>query len=175
MNCPACEAENIEGVELCERCGNDLSSLFHATGGSLLEQRLAGETVGAIKLLPPIKVTPDMTVSAVAAVLTQNRFGCALVAEGDRLLGIFTERDLLTKVMLQGAEARRRPVREFMTAGPQTIGIDDPIATALKQMLVGEYRHLPVVDGARLVGVLSVRDLMAYLYEESLAAFSSPV
>ncbi|MEE8170295.1 MAG: CBS domain-containing protein [Phycisphaerae bacterium] len=168
MRCPSCGEENIEGMEQCEHCRADLTQLFAASGPSPLEARLAADSVAAVKLRKPIVVGPETRVSEAVDRLCAQRFGCALVMNGDKLIGIFTERDLLTKVMTAGASARQRPVRDFMTPDPQTVTLQDPLASAMKHMVVGEYRHLPVIDDGKVAGVLSVRDLLGYLFEVSV-------
>ena len=90
--------------------------------------------------------------------------GTVLVVDGDgRLVGIFSERDLLTKVAGLHADYRGLPVRDFMTPNPETVTADDPLAVALHKMDLGGYRHLPVVQVGKPVGMISVRDLMRHI------------
>jgi CBS domain-containing protein len=81
--------------------------------------------------------------------------------EGERLLGIFSVRDLLVRVVAVGLEPARTPVREVMTANPETIGADELVDQAIRRMDEGRCRHLTVVDGGRVLGVLSTRDIPA--------------
>lgn len=90
----------------------------------------------------------------VGAVLVTTRSG--------RLLGILTERDYLTKVAGQPDYASR-PLSEFMTADPEVVGPNDPLAFALQRMDTGGYRHLPIVEGGKPVGVVSVRDVLRHV------------
>jgi CBS domain-containing protein len=98
------------------------------------------------------------TIGEVASLMAQRRVGSALVLDGERLLGIFTERDIV-KALSQDSLAVRQPIGHWMTREPQTVGPDATVEEALQMMVAGHFRHLPVMDAGRLVGVLSMRDL----------------
>jgi CBS domain-containing protein len=98
------------------------------------------------------------TIGEVASLMAQRRVGSALVMDGERLLGIFTERDIV-KALSQDNLAVRQPIGHWMTREPQTVGPDAAVEEALQMMVEGHFRHLPVVEAGRLVGVLSMRDL----------------
>jgi CBS domain-containing protein len=89
--------------------------------------------------------------------------GTVLVLEGDRLAGIFSERDLLQRVPDAEAAAGEVPLARYMTPDPETVRPDDSLALALHKMDVGGYRHLPVVDSGRPVGMISVRDMIRHI------------
>ncbi len=89
--------------------------------------------------------------------------GHVLICDGERLLGIFTERDLLRRVVAQGLDPAHVPVEKVMTVNPVTIAPDAPIREAIRVMDEGSFRCLPVVENGRVVGVLTARDLP---YEE---------
>jgi CBS domain-containing protein len=105
-------------------------------------------------------LTVDPSTPLVGAVRQMNahRVGAALVLENDRLVGIFTERDVLRAVG-EGFPADAT-VTDWMTRGPETIDPGDPAEHAAVLMIHGGFRHLPVVDGDSVVGILSIRDLM---------------
>jgi len=84
--------------------------------------------------------------------------GSVLVTEGTRLLGIFTERDLVNKIVADGRDPDATTAGEVMTANPKTVESDEAAIVALRMMDDGGFRHLPVVDDGRVVGVLSRRD-----------------
>lgn len=85
--------------------------------------------------------------------------GAVLVTDAKkRLIGIFTERDLLRRVVAQGRDPNATAVAEVMTRDPDTVGPRHYAVDALRLMRDGGYRHLPVVDGERIVGILSQRD-----------------
>ena len=104
-------------------------------------------------------------VVAVAQRMAERNVGAVLVLEAGRLAGIMTERDLMRAV----ARGLRDDVvvGECMTADPDTIAPDDTIEHAAVMMIHGGYRHLPVVDGEDVVGVLSIRDLVQVVVEDS--------
>jgi len=98
--------------------------------------------------------------------MKEHRVGCVLVEAEGRLLGIFTERDILTKLVGTGYDPATVKVDGVMTRNPETLTPEDPIAFALHRMSVGGYRHLPLMDTAgRPVGILSVKDIVDYLAE----------
>ncbi len=106
-----------------------------------------------------VVVRPEATVQQAATGMFASRTGSALVMEGDRLVGIFTERDIVKALSGTSDAGRSSVIRERMTADPQVIGPEATIGEALDRMFEGGFRHLPVVDGGRVVGVVSMRDL----------------
>ena len=103
-------------------------------------------------------VSPSATIADAATTMSTHQVGSALVLDGDRLVGIFTERDVLRAVG-SDFDAEHHPVAEFMTKDPKTIGPNEDAAAALESMFAFGFRHLPVVDEARVVGVVSMRDV----------------
>ena len=103
-------------------------------------------------------VTPKTKVGEAVALMAQHRIGSVLVIEGARLLGIFTERDTVRAVSTT-YDAPSHPVDSWMTAGPVTVTPDTSIEKALHLMLEQDFRHLPVMDGDEVVGIVSIRDL----------------
>jgi CBS domain-containing protein len=100
--------------------------------------------------LPVRDATREMDVRNVGAAL--------VVDSAKRLVGIFTERDLLRRVVAQGRDPNATAVAEVMTRDPDTVGPRHFAVDALRLMREGGYRHLPVVDAERIVGILSQRD-----------------
>ena len=98
------------------------------------------------------------TIAEAASLMAQRRVGSTLVVDGQRLLGIFTERDIV-KALSQDASATHQAIGHWMTRNPQTISSDATVDQALRRMLDGGFRHLPVVDDERMVGMISMRDL----------------
>ncbi len=103
-------------------------------------------------------VTPSTTVAEAATVMGTRKVGSALVMEGTALLGIFTERDVLRAVG-SDFDAEHHAVSEFMTADPHTARTTEDAHDALGSMLAFGFRHLPVMEGAAVVGIVSMRDL----------------
>jgi CBS domain-containing protein len=98
--------------------------------------------------------------------MKDHRMGCLLVEDGGKLIGIFTERDILTKLVGTGYDPGKVSVDGVMTRNPETLTPEDPIAFALQLMSVGGFRHVPLVDSeGRPVGILSVKDIVDYLAE----------
>jgi CBS domain-containing protein len=106
-----------------------------------------------------VVVTPATTIAEAATVMSTRGVGSALVMEGERLVGIFTERDTL-RAVAGDFDGEQHQVREFMTADPTTIGADAPASEALESMFAFGFRHLPVVEGEQVVGIVSMRDVM---------------
>ena len=79
------------------------------------------------------------------------------------MAGIFSERDALVRLNVRATELGHLPVSQFMTPAPETIDEEAEIAFALQKMDVGGYRHLPVVDGGRVTGIISIRDILQYI------------
>ena len=105
-------------------------------------------------------VTPDDTVLDALRLLAEKGVGAVLVMEGDKLVGIVTERDYARKVILAGKASRDTPVREVMTSKVLYAGPDRTVDECMALMTDINARHLPVLDGERVVGVLSIGDLV---------------
>ena len=105
-----------------------------------------------------VTVAPDELLGSAAARMAERKVGAALILDGERLIRIMSERDVLRAVAAGGAESA--PVSAWMTPNPETIEPDDSLDHAAVLMIHGGFRHLPVVDGGRAVGILSIRDLV---------------
>jgi CBS domain-containing protein len=106
-----------------------------------------------------VRAGPESTVHAAARLMAENGCGSILVVEGDRLLGIFTERDLLTRVAAAEKSLERTHLREVMTRNPDTVQADEPVKEAIRKMDEFSYRYLPVLEDGRVIGVISTRHL----------------
>ncbi len=106
------------------------------------------------------------TVRDAARIMTERHIGAVLVAVDGRLQGIFTERDVLARVVAVGLDPDHTVLGGVMTADPDTIAPNDTALEALRKMSEHGYRHLPVVDSDRLVGIVSIRDLYAAVNHE---------
>jgi CBS domain-containing protein len=114
---------------------------------------------------PPIVVAPETKVSYAVAKLCERRIGCVLVGTEEEAVGIFSERDVLLRVAHRWADVAHRPVRRFMTPDPEMLDASTPIAYALNRMATGDYRHVPVTRDGRLDGIVSLRNVLAFLAE----------
>lgn len=102
----------------------------------------------------------SMTVSEAARVMKQHRIGAIMVVEDEKLIGIFTERDALFRVLADNRDLVKTRVADVMTRNPQSIGPEKPFSDALSLMHVGRFRHVPVVEHGRPVGMVSASDAM---------------
>ncbi len=107
-----------------------------------------------------ISATQYTTVSDAARLMKRHNIGALIVLDDTRLIGIFTERDALFRVLAGGKDPSQTRLAEVMTAQPQTIGPDEPFLDALRIMHEGKFRHLPVVEFGRPLGMVSVRDAL---------------
>ena len=110
------------------------------------------------------------TVMQAAQIMREANVGAIMVVDDERLVGVFTERDALFRVVAHGLDAHTTTMAEVMTRNPQTIAPDCHFAQALQLMHEGGFRHVPVVESERLVGVVSARDalgpeLESFVYE----------
>jgi CBS domain-containing protein len=108
---------------------------------------------------PPVVAHPDETVQAAAARMTEHACGSILVCDGDQLRGIFTERDLMTRVVGKDRDPKATRLQEVMTCNPDRIESRATARDALRRMDEFGYRHLPVMLDGQVLGVLSLRDL----------------
>ena len=112
----------------------------------------------------------DMTVSEAALLMREKHIGAVIVVENERLAGIFTERDALFRVVAEGRDVKNTRLADVMTRNPQTVRQDQRFSVALQMMYGGKFRHVPVVEDGRPVGIISARDalgpeLEAFVYE----------
>lgn len=163
MFCPSCGYDNIEGVDRCEECMTPLLKLDvpRADLSQGLARSVMEDNLGQLEQ-EFLGIAPDTAVNEVIDQMKQARLGCALVLEDGRLLGIFTERDLLTKLAGK-TSSRTAAVREFMSPDPEVLRETDSIATALNKMSMGRYRHIPVRKTDGTYCVTSIKHVLKYL------------
>jgi len=117
-----------------------------------------------------VTAASTMTVTEAARVMKERNVGALMVVDDEKLAGVFTERDGLFRVLAAGRNGDATSLADVMTRNPRTIEADKPFLHALQTMHDGGFRHLPVVDGERLLGIVSVRDalgpeLESFVYE----------
>jgi CBS domain-containing protein len=115
-------------------------------------------TVRDIMSTDLVAVEPSSTVAEAATMMGERHVGSALVIQGERPAGIFTERDVL-RALASDFDAAHHPVADWMTHDPTTVDVSADMRTARNLMLDGGFRHLPVLDSGRLVGIVSLRDI----------------
>lgn len=101
-----------------------------------------------------------MTVREAAIRMAEQKVGAVLILDKGKLIGIFTERDVLNRVVAKRLDPDSTPLSQVMTADPRTIAADKPLAHALVMMDEGGYRHVPVMDNGQPVGMVSARDAL---------------
>ena len=161
MICPDCGHDNIPGVDLCGQCGKPLVGL--GTSKSEVEEAVTRHPIGGIATKEPISVPGFTTVRAAIQQMADAQIGCLLVEDDGVLVGVFTERDVLNRI-LPNRSTLDGPVADYMTSAPETVDQDDSVAYALHLMSMGGYRHLPVADSTgRAAAIVSARDVLRYL------------
>jgi CBS domain-containing protein len=108
-----------------------------------------------------VTVDPAMSVSEAAKAMADRDIGAVPVTDGDRIVGIFTERDALTRVVAAGVDPARTLVRDVMSSALVVTDVGDSYETCLDRMRQARIRHLIVLDNERLAGIISMRDLVA--------------
>jgi CBS domain-containing protein len=108
-------------------------------------------------------ITPDAKVIEALKLMADKEVGALAVVEGSRLAGMISERDYARKVILQGKSSKDTTVREIMTPGVITVTLSHTVDDCMKLMTELRVRHLPVTEGGRIVGVVSLGDLVKYV------------
>jgi len=104
-------------------------------------------------------VTAEDTVSTALEMLAKEKIGAVMVMDGPKLVGILSERDCAIKVALPGRSAKETKVSEIMTKTVITVDPSQPLESCMKQMNDGDIRHLPVVEGGQVTGMVSIGDV----------------
>ncbi len=111
-------------------------------------------------------VAPNDTVFKALEVMAEHDIGAVLVMEGDELRGILSERDYARKVILLGRASRHTPVKEIMTREVETVSPEATIEECMAMMTEKRFRHLPVVEGGKVVGVISIGDVVKAIIDD---------
>lgn len=108
----------------------------------------------------PLVAVPSMSVAEAARLMAEHKVGAVMVGEDGKLLGIFTERDLLARIVAKGIDPASTTLARVMTKKPVTVAPGEPLGYALVLMQEKGFRHLPVTDGGKPVGIVSSRSAM---------------
>lgn len=168
MNCPSCGHENIDGNDRCENClapfrQLDIPSADAAEG---LARSVMEDNLSRLDHDETISVSPDMQAVEVARLMKAANTGCALVVEGGKLVGIFTEHDVLKKMAGTGKNLAPVAVKELMSSNPETLQEKDSVAEALNKMSLGRYRHIPFQKSDGTFSVASIKSVLKYIAQE---------
>jgi CBS domain-containing protein len=130
------------------------------TIGSILNRK--GSTVWS--------VSPDSSVFEAISLMAEKNIGALPVLEGDRLVGMISERDYARKVILLGRGSRETAVSEIMIRNLRTVSLDDSVQECMQLMTENRFRHLPVVQGDKLIGLISIGDCVNSIISAQNAA-----
>jgi CBS domain-containing protein len=164
MICPNCGYDNLPGSEECSGCQQDLTQLDRPTAQDRVEHSLMEDRVGLLRPRSPVTIRPQAKIREAIHAMLGPEVGALLVVDASgKLVGIISERDLLTKFAGVEGMTDDRTVQEIMTPDPESLTANDTLAFALHKMDIGGYRHLPIVRDGRPEGVISVRDLISHI------------
>jgi CBS domain-containing protein len=165
--CPSCGHKNIEGVDECENCGADLRRVDLPKPVTKLEQTVMHLPLTALEMSTVHAVSPETTIEEAIHTLNRQKLDILEIIEDEKLIGLLSVRDIVTRVGPDYQGKMSLPVRTFMTPKPETLPPDAPITFAINKMDVGGYRHVPVVQDGRMVGVVSTRDVIHHIVKHS--------
>jgi signal-transduction protein with cAMP-binding, CBS, and nucleotidyltransferase domain len=132
----------------------------------VLTEDILGEPISNLEPHIAVSFHVDATVDDAVLAMNQKSIGCVLVTDGDALIGIFTERDVMRRIVGRGYNLAKLRLGDYMTPNPETLSPNDPIAFALNRMSVGGYRHVPLVDDAGgPIRIISIIDVVRFLVE----------
>lgn len=114
-------------------------------------------------------VAPTITIAEAVAEMNKNRIGCILVLDGGRIEGIFTERDVLRRVVGEGIDPKTVRVGDVMSRNVHTISPDTTVEQTMVLFAERQCRHIPVVDGGKLRGLISIGDISRWVADSSRA------
>jgi len=111
-------------------------------------------------------VEPDTIVYNAIEIMAEKNIGALLICENGKLVGIFSERDYARKIILKGKSSKDTTIGELMTKDPVTVTPDSSIGYCMELMTNRRFRHLPVVDENKVIGVISITDVVRFIMEE---------
>ncbi|TBR19771.1 CBS domain-containing protein [bacterium] len=162
MLCLDCGKDNLPGDDHCAGCGHDLPAPPSRRPDDELAGRMRKGKVLDLKPRPAVSVAPDAPVADAVRLMREEKVGAILVVKAGKVVGIMTERDVLYEVA-GSRDPQAVNVVDVMHVNPDFLGADEPISYAFHHMSVGGYRHMPVELPDGNVGMVSSRDLLAYL------------
>lgn len=162
--CPSCGTRNLDGTDDCTHCGHDLSGVLPQP--ARLDQALQ-KHLNALQLSTIHTITPSTTLEVAVQAMGRQKLDILAVMQGPYLVGLLSVRDIITRVGADYQSKLQMPVRDFMTAEPETLPPDAPIAFALNRMDVGGFRHVPVVQDDKMLGVVSTRNVVRYVVKHA--------
>lgn len=168
MNCPSCGHENIDGTDRCDNCLAPFRDLDvpRADAAEGLARSVMEDNLGQLEPEESVTVVPETAVLDVVRLMKRANSGCALVVDGGKLAGIFTEHDVLSKMTGARAHSATTAVRDLMSPNPEVLHEQDSVASALNKMSMGRYRHIPVKKNDGSFTVASIKSVLLYIAKE---------
>ena len=117
-------------------------------------------------------VAPTTIVYNAIEIMAEKNIGALLICEGERLVGIFSERDYARKLILKGKSSKDTTIGDLMTKDPFTVSPEASIEECMEIMTTRRFRHLPVVEGSKVIGVISITDVVRSIIEEQKSTIS---
>lgn len=164
LKCPACGSDYLSGDDQCPNCGGDLADL-DASASTPLGTYLQTHTLKEMRQSKLVVLDESDTLEKAVKMMAGASTGAAMVKAADGTWGIFSERDILTKIDPTTADLTQHKLAEFVTRDPVKLRPEDSVAIALNKMSIGGYRHIPLFDKSGPVGMISVRDILATLVD----------
>ncbi|MSU79167.1 MAG: CBS domain-containing protein [Gemmataceae bacterium] len=164
MLCPSCNCKNLPGDDVCKRCKQPLTPFNLPQPENQVERSLMYDQVKTLKQHVPVTLAHTANLGQAIALMLESNVGAILIVDdAGKLVGIFSERDLLKKIAGQTTTYAELPVTQFMTPRPESVSNTDTLNFVLQKMDAGGYRHVPVLDDGRPVGIISARDMLRFM------------
>jgi CBS domain-containing protein len=135
-----------------------------STAQTKARKRAREDSVSLLETDDYVCIEPSAPISQAIEIMKQDEGGCAIICEGERVVGIFTERDLLTKIVGEEIDLNA-PVSQWMSPVVATLTPDATVGEAVTIMNEKSYRNIPIVEDGKLIGSISVFDVISYLAE----------
>jgi CBS domain-containing protein len=162
FECPSCGATVIEGSDSCPECLTDLRSIDIPETAQGFSETELNAALSELRLSKPLKADRTARVAEVIELLRSAPDSAVVVSDGGKTIGIFTERDILNKIAGK-PERLDDPVFRWMTSDPVVLRETDTMAVALNKMGGGGFRHIPLVNGDEVVGLVTASDVMQWV------------
>jgi CBS domain-containing protein len=164
MICPSCCHKNLPGDDVCRHCKQPLTPFDLPQPENPVERSVMFDQVKSLKQHPPVTIGQTATISQAIDLMATANVGAVLVVDdAGRLLGIFSERDLLKRIAGLSEDYRDLPITQFMTARPECVLNTDTLNFVLQKMDAGGYRHVPVLEDGKPVSIISARDMLRFV------------
>lgn len=169
--CPDCGHANLAGSDACEECRQPLASSGPERPASALRRTLLETTIGELQPALALTVAPSDPILDVIKRMRDRKVGSALVVEEDRLVGVFTERHVVTRLTgLKPGEVEGMTVAHAMSREPKPLREDDTLAFVVHRMAIDNVRHVPIEHAGRPLRFISVRRVLQFLDERARLA-----